>query len=104
MANMVYMINMEGHKTMIRPGSRSLPPCSRDGGWKAHEVVDPVLKSRQVVLMTGRSDLLTPRKGMEEEADDFLEKPFSLQALLSCLKARFSRDSLNWLREEQVAA
>jgi two-component system sensor histidine kinase/response regulator len=65
---------------------------------------DPVLKSKQVVLMTGRPDLLTPRKGMEAGADDFLEKPFSLQALLSCVQARFSRDSLNWLREEQVAA
>jgi CheY-like chemotaxis protein len=58
--------------------------------------LDPKLKSRQVVLMTGRPDLLTPRKSMEEGADDFLAKPVSLQELLSCVKARFSRASLSW--------
>src|SRR3984885_11012372 len=36
---------------------------------------DPALRSKQVVLMTGRPDLVTPRKGMEEGADDFLVKP-----------------------------
>jgi CheY-like chemotaxis protein len=58
--------------------------------------LDPKLKSRQVVLMTGRPDLLTPRKSMEEGADDFLAKPVSLQELLRCVKARFSRASLSW--------
>jgi CheY-like chemotaxis protein len=58
--------------------------------------LDPKLKSRQVVLMTGRPDLLMPRKSMEEGADDFLAKPVSLQELLSCVKARFSRASLSW--------
>lgn len=51
--------------------------------------LDPELRSKQVVLMTGRPDLLTPRMGMEEGADDFLVKPVSLQAFLSCVKARF---------------
>jgi two-component system sensor histidine kinase/response regulator len=65
---------------------------------------DSELKSRQVVLMTGRPDLVTPRKGMEEGADDFLVKPVSLQALLSCLKARFSRASISWRVEDQMLA
>jgi two-component system, sensor histidine kinase and response regulator len=65
---------------------------------------DPELKSRQVVLMTGRPDLVTPRQGMEEGADDFLLKPVSLKALLSCLKARFSRASVSWRVEDQMLA
>jgi two-component system, sensor histidine kinase and response regulator len=65
---------------------------------------DPELKSRQVVLMTGRPDLVTPRQGMEEGADDFLVKPISLKALLSCVKARFSRASISWRLEDQMLA
>jgi signal transduction histidine kinase len=61
---------------------------------------DPELRSRQVVLMTGRPDLVTPRKGMEEGADDFLVKPVDLKALLSCVEARFSRASINWRVED----
>jgi DNA-binding response OmpR family regulator len=66
--------------------------------------LDPELKSRQVVLMTGRPDLLTPRKSMEEGADDFLAKPVGLQELLSCVKARFSRASLSWQVEDPIVA
>jgi len=65
---------------------------------------DPELRSKQVVLMTGRPDLLTPRKGMEEGADDFLEKPVDLKALLSCVKARFSRASISWRVEDEILA
>ncbi len=65
---------------------------------------DPELRSKQVVLMTGRPDLVTPRKGMEEGADDFLVKPVGLQALLSCVEARFSRASINWRVEDQMLA
>jgi len=63
---------------------------------------DPELKSRQVVLMTGRPDLVTPRKGMEDGADDFLMKPVDFEALEGCLKARFNRDSINWRVEDQM--
>jgi two-component system sensor histidine kinase/response regulator len=63
---------------------------------------DPELRTKQVVLMTGRSDLISPRKGMEEGADDFLEKPVSLQALKNCMEARFSRISISWRVEDQV--
>src|ERR1700691_6030241 len=47
---------------------------------------DPELRSKQVVLMTGRPDLVTPRKGMDEGADDFLVKPVNLEALLNCME------------------
>jgi two-component system, sensor histidine kinase and response regulator len=63
---------------------------------------DPELKSKQVVLMTGRPDLVTPRKGMEEGADDFLVKPISLTALLSCVEARFNRASISWRVEDRM--
>ncbi len=65
---------------------------------------DPELRSKQVVLMTGRPDMVTPRKGMEEGADDFLIKPVSIKALLSCVAARFSRASINWRVEDQMLA
>jgi signal transduction histidine kinase len=61
---------------------------------------DPELRSKQIVLMTGRPDLVTPRKGMEEGADDFLVKPVSLEALLNCVKARFGRASISWRVED----
>jgi signal transduction histidine kinase len=65
---------------------------------------DPELRSKQVVLMTGRPDLVTPRKGMEEGADDFLVKPVDLKALLGCVEARFSRASISWRVEDQMLA
>jgi len=63
---------------------------------------DPELRSKQVVLMTGRPDLVTPRKGMEEGADDFLVKPISLEALRNCVEARFNRASISWRVEDQM--
>lgn len=65
---------------------------------------DPELRSKQVVLMTGRPDLVTPRKGMEDGADDFLVKPVSIKALLSCVEARFSRATISWRVEDQMLA
>src|SRR5476649_2968027 len=77
----------------------------RDGSTLLHEIRrDPELRSKQVVLMTGRPDLVTPRKGMEEGADDFLVKPVGLKALLSCVEARFSRASISWRVEDQMLA
>jgi signal transduction histidine kinase len=63
---------------------------------------DPGLSHRQVVLMTGRPDLVTPRRGMEEGADDFLVKPVSVKALISCVEARFNRASINWRVEDKM--
>src|SRR5271170_1185382 len=65
---------------------------------------DPELRSKQVVLMTGRPDLVTPRKGMDDGADDFLVKPVSLEALLSCMEARFNRASISWRVEDKMLA
>ncbi len=62
---------------------------------------DPVLKSRQLVLMTGRPDLVTPRKGMEEGADDFLVKPVNLEDLLKCVEARLKRATVSWRVEDE---
>ena len=63
---------------------------------------DPALNSKQVVLMTGRPDLVTPRKGMEEGADDFLTKPVGVKDLLACVGARFRRASVSWRVEDQI--
>src|SRR5271170_656555 len=76
-----------------------------DGATLLHNIRhDPELRSKQVVLMTGRPDLVTPRKGMEEGADDFLVKPVNLKTLLSCMEARFSRASISWRVEDQMVA
>ncbi|MEJ0000713.1 MAG: response regulator [Verrucomicrobiota bacterium] len=61
---------------------------------------DPALRARQVVLMTGRPDLATPRTTMDEGADDFLAKPVELKALLACVRARFRRASISWRVED----
>jgi signal transduction histidine kinase len=65
---------------------------------------DPELRSKQVVLMTGRTDMITPRKSMEDGADDFLEKPVDLKALQKCMEARFNRASINWRVEDRLLA
>jgi CheY-like chemotaxis protein len=44
-----------------------------DGASLLHEIrLDLELKFRQIVLMSGKPDLLARRKSMEEGADDFL--------------------------------
>jgi two-component system, sensor histidine kinase and response regulator len=63
---------------------------------------DVELKSVQIVLMTGKPELATPRRVMEEGADDFLVKPVSMEALLACLAARFNRASVNWRVEDKM--
>jgi two-component system sensor histidine kinase/response regulator len=65
---------------------------------------DPELRARQVVLMTGRPELMTPRKGMEEGADDFLLKPVTFDVLLNCIQTRFRRASINWRVEDELLA
>src|ERR1700677_1988548 len=76
-----------------------------DGQALLHHIrADPELSSKQVVLMTGRPDLVTPRKGMEQGADDFLLKPVSLDALLSCVAARMKRAEVHWRVEDRLLA
>ena len=68
-----------------------------------HQIrVDSELSSKQVVLMTGRPDMVTPRRGMEEGADDFLVKPISREALLSCMEARLRRADIHWRVEDRM--
>ena len=62
----------------------------------------PELSTKQVVLMTGRADLVTPRKGMESGADDFLVKPVGLDDLLRCVEARLNRATVHWRMEDQM--
>ena len=63
---------------------------------------DADLCSKQVVLMTGRPDLVSPRKGMEQGADDFLVKPINREALLACVASRVSRADIHWRVEDQA--
>jgi DNA-binding response OmpR family regulator len=65
---------------------------------------DSELKSIQVVLMTGTAELLLPSQGIEDEADDSLVKPISLQELLGCVKAQFDRDPLHQPAEDRLVA
>jgi signal transduction histidine kinase/ActR/RegA family two-component response regulator len=75
-----------------------------DGATLLHEIrLDPELKSKQVVVLSGKPDLLVPRTGTEEGADDFLMKPFSLKELLSCVQVRLSNASLCLHADDQVA-
>jgi two-component system sensor histidine kinase/response regulator len=63
---------------------------------------DPELSGAQVVLMTGRPDLVPPRRGMDQGADDFLVKPISGEALFSCVEARLSRGDVHWRVEDRI--
>jgi two-component system sensor histidine kinase/response regulator len=62
----------------------------------------PELSTKQVVLMTGESHLVTPRRGMELGADDFLVKPINLKDLLNCVDARFKRAHVHWRVEDRL--
>ena len=62
----------------------------------------PELSEKQVVLMTGQTHLVTPRRGMELGADDFLVKPVSLGDLLRCVEARLKRAQVHWRVEDRM--
>jgi two-component system sensor histidine kinase/response regulator len=63
---------------------------------------DSELGGTQVVLMTGRPDLIHPREGMEQGADDFLLKPVASEELFACIRARLSRADIHWRVEDKV--
>jgi signal transduction histidine kinase len=74
-----------------------------DGQEVLHEIRQhPELSSKQVVLMTGQTHLVTLRKGMELGADDFLVKPVSLGDLLRCVEARLERAQVHWRVEDRM--
>lgn len=52
--------------------------------------------------MTGRPDRMPARKGMEQGADDFLAKPVTPDALLSCVEARLKRADVHWRVDDRV--
>jgi signal transduction histidine kinase len=62
---------------------------------------DPELNAKQVILMTGQADLVAPRTAMEAGADDFLIKPFTLDALCVCVEARLQRAQIHWRVEDR---
>ena len=51
----------------------------------------PATSLMQVILMTGATDALGIRQGMEQGADDYLAKPFSMEALSAAVRARLER-------------
>ena len=55
---------------------------------------DPVTASIPLILMTGESDGAGMRKGMELGADDFLSKPFAMNALLKAVEARLKKQDV----------
>jgi signal transduction histidine kinase len=52
---------------------------------------DPELGATQVVLMTGNVEDATTLTEIERGADDFLEKPLTIERILSCVRSRLRR-------------
>lgn len=55
---------------------------------------DPATAAIPLILMTGESDAAGMRKGMELGADDFLAKPFAMNALLKAVEARLKKQEV----------
>jgi len=60
---------------------------------------DPLLANCQFVFMSGNPTYAHPRVGMNLGADDFLVKPFTLDALVACVEARLRRNEISRQRE-----
>ncbi|HVT74621.1 MAG TPA: ATP-binding protein [Lacunisphaera sp.] len=60
---------------------------------------DPLLANCQFVFMSGNPTYAHPRAGMNLGADDFLVKPFTLDALVACVEARLRRKEISRQRE-----
>lgn len=65
---------------------------------------DPELADCQFVFMTGNTVYAHPRYGMDLGADDFLLKPFTMEALVSCINARLRRADVTKRHEELLIA
>lgn len=63
---------------------------------------DPELANCPFVFMTGNPSFAQPRVAMNRGADDFLLKPFTLEALLSCVAARLQRSSISGQQESSL--
>ena len=55
---------------------------------------DPTTAAIPLILMTGESEAAGMRKGMELGADDFLSKPFAMNALLKAVEARLRKQDV----------
>ena len=55
---------------------------------------DPITAAIPLILMTGESEAAGMRKGMELGADDFLPKPFAMNALLKAVEARLKKQDV----------
>jgi len=66
--------------------------------------LDATLSYCQFVLMTGKKEYANPRVAMDLGADDFLLKPFTINALLACVAARLQRVELNHRLDESAMA
>jgi two-component system sensor histidine kinase/response regulator len=74
-----------------------------DGQTLLHQIrADDELSNTPVVLMTGRPDLVSPRKGMAQGADDFLVKPISGDDQITCMESRLKRAEIHWRVEDRV--
>ncbi len=56
------------------------------------------------ILMTGAADPIAMRRGMEQGADDYLAKPFSLETLIATLEARLRKQRLLKQQSEKKLA
>jgi len=56
---------------------------------------DPELANCPFVFMTGNPRYAEPRASMDLGADDFLLKPFSMDALVACVSARLRRSAIS---------
>ncbi len=101
-------LEAHGYRTFFSPGAetglaeaRARPPdlilCDINmPGKNGHRLLgeiraDPRLGDCLFVFMTGNPLFAQPRAGMDLGADDFLLKPFSLEALVTCVSARLQR-------------
>ena len=65
---------------------------------------DPATAHIPLILMTGESEPSGMRKGMELGADDFLTKPFAMNALLKAVEARLKKhDVVKETAEKKLA-
>lgn len=65
---------------------------------------DPTTAAIPLILMTGESDAAGMRKGMELGADNFLSKPFGMNALLKAVEARLKKqDVVKQTAEKRLA-
>ncbi len=62
-------------------------------GWELLDALrkEPETAAIPFILMTGDSDDMSLRRGMESGADDYLPKPFTMETLLATVEARLKK-------------